>query len=64
MKNIFCRVGILESKSKYVLHMIENHIVENVLETFEAIAAHGELFQLFNQEELDSLINQNRYKTV
>lgn len=44
--------------------MIENHIEENVLETLEAIAAHGELFQLFNTEELDALINQNRYKHV
>ena len=27
------------------------------------LAAHGELFQLFNTEELDSLVNQVRYKT-
>ena len=64
LKNIFCKVAILESRNSYVLHIIENHIVENVLETLEAIAAHGELFQLFNSEEIDSLINQNKYKTV
>ena len=61
---MFGKVGILESKALMVLHVIENHIVEDVLETLEAIAAHGELFQLLTQDEYESLINNNKYKTV
>ena len=46
------------------MHLIESHFVEGVLEHLEAIAAHGEVFQIFNTDELDFLIKQFAAKTV
>lgn len=43
LRSIIQRVG-LETKSRAVLHMIERDFVEDVLQTIEALAAHGELF--------------------
>lgn len=62
LRSILLGVAV-ESKNTCVLHMIENHFVDGVIETLEALAAHGELFQLFNTEEFDSLLNQVKYKT-
>ena len=56
------RVG-LETKSRCVIHLIERDFIDGVLDILESLAAHGELFQLFNQEEMELLINQLRYKT-
>ena len=43
LRSIINRVCI-ESRNMNVLHLIENHFVDCVLETLEAMAAHGELF--------------------
>lgn len=62
IRSIIQRVG-LETKSRAVLHLIERDFIEGVLDTINGLAAHGELFQLFNTEELEAMLNQVRYKT-
>lgn len=62
LRSIVAKVG-LEARSVCVLHLIENHFVEDVMQTLDAIAAHGELFQIFSPEEFESVLNQVRYKT-
>lgn len=57
-------LGVSQTNSSVsVMHLIEHHFVEGVLDHLEAIAAHGELFQIFNPEELESLINAYKLKT-
>ena len=53
LRSIIMRVG-LETKSRAILQLNERDFIPGVLETLEGFAAHGELNQLFNQEEFDS----------
>lgn len=47
-----------------MLHLIERDFVADVIEIMEALSAHGEVFQLWNPEEHESMVNQVRYKTM
>ena len=51
LKSIIAKI-CLEGKSTCVMHLLENHFVDGVMPTLEAIAAHGELFSIFGDEEL------------
>ena len=52
---------IYENRTKYVLHIEERDLSsKELLAALDAIAAHGEIFQFFSKEEIESMVGSLR----
>ena len=64
LKTIMYHVAT-EHKNKAVIHLTDKDFFhEGVLEALNCFTAHGELFQYFGREELESLLNAIRMRSV
>ena len=52
----------LESQSRAVLHVQQRDLTtDQILDALDSIAAHGEVFNFFSKEELDSILSQSKF---